>query len=187
MTEIKPSGSSLRTVGKLGAPNGVLGWMRLQSFTEPSDQILEYEPWWLKTRHGVKQASVEQVKPHSDGLLVKLANVSDRDAAKAFTNVEIAVSADQFPALPVGEYYWHQLEGLRVVACYQGVSTPIGRVTKLLETGANDVLVVQGAPDSTAAPSIDKRERLVPYLPEQVVTKIDLEQGQIDVEWDPDF
>ena len=94
----------------------------------------------------------------------------------------VAVERDQLPELDADEFYWHQLEGLQVISEYEGQSYDFGVVQKLIETGANDVIVV-----SASDGSIDTRERLVPYVPEQFVKGIDLENGVITVEWDPEF
>lgn len=174
---------SLTTVGRIGSVYGVQGWVRIQSFTSPPDNLLGYQPWWLKTRHGVKPVELEDSKPHGAGLIAKLAGIDDRESAKLLARVDIAVEASQFPALEPGDYYWHQLQGLQVVTCYQGQTRVLGEVKRLLETGANDVLVVQG--DGTT--SLDTRERLIPYLPGQVVKSVDLQQQTISVDWDPAF
>ena len=89
---------------------------------------------------------------------------------------------DQLPELAPGEYYWHQLQGLRVISDYEGNHFRLGVVERLLETGANDVLVVRGGSDS-----IDRRERLIPYVPGQYVKAVDLAAGEMRVEWDPEF
>lgn len=86
---------------------------------------------------------------------------------------EIGIRPEQMPATGPGEYYWRDLEGLEVVNL-QGER--LGRVDHLLETGANDVLVVVG-----------ERERLIPFVSAQVVTEVDLETGLIRVDWDKDF
>ena len=86
------------------------------------------------------------------------------------------------PALDEGEYYWDQLQGLAVYTQFNGERQRLGVVSKLFETGANDVLVVLGD-----AQSIDQRERLVPYVPGQFVLSVDLQAGEILVDWDPEF
>jgi 16S rRNA processing protein RimM len=93
------------------------------------------------------------------------------------------VPADRLPALAEGEYYWHQLEGLEV---WCGASEGdgqvlLGTVDHLIETGANDVLVVRASPGS-----MDQRERLIPYLPGDVVTGVDLAAGRMEVNWFPE-
>ncbi len=106
------------------------------------------------------------------GLIARLEGCTDRDQAHALIGAEIAIDLAQLPALGAGEYYWAQLEGLRVVNL-QGVE--LGRVSHLLETGANDVLVVKG-----------EREHLIPYIG-AVIRAVDTEAGLIRVDWDPDF
>lgn len=176
----------LVTAGRLGAPYGVRGWLRVQSFTEPAEQLVDYQPWYLRRRQGEEPIRLLDHKWHSGQLVVQLEGVDDRDQAKALGQVEVAVAIDQFPELPEGEYYWHQLVGLPVTSHYEGGVHALGRVSRLMETGANDVLVVQGKPGDPEHPSVDDRERLIPYLPEQVVLEIDLDAG-ITVEWDPAF
>lgn len=169
-------------VGRISAAHGIKGWLKVQSFTQPADNLFEYHPWWLKTPHGVKQVEIDASRPQGKGYVVHIKGVDDRDLASRYTGQIIAVERAQLPALDAGDYYWHQLEGLRVISRYQGQPQNLGRVANLLETGANDVLVV--APDSE---SIDQRERLVPYVPEQYVLSVDLAAGTIEVDWDPDF
>jgi 16S rRNA processing protein RimM len=86
---------------------------------------------------------------------------------------DIAVQREQLPALESGEYYWTDLQGLRVVNL-EGVE--LGVVSHLFETGANDVLVVRG-----------ERERLIPYTTGEAIQEVDLDHGQITVDWDPEF
>ena len=58
----------------------------------------------------------------------------------------------------------------------------LGRVDHLIETGSNDVLIVKPTPDS-----MDDKERLIPYLPDQVIKSVNLESGLLTVDWDPEF
>lgn len=176
----------LATVGRIGAPYGVRGWLKVQSFTAPPEQLIHYQPWYLRQRGGLMPVTLVDHKWHSGNLVVALEGVDDRDQAKALGQLEIAVAVTQFPPLPAGEYYWHQLQGLAVTSHYQGQLFPLGKVVRLLETGANDVLVVKGNSRDPERPSIDNRERLIPYLPDQVILNIDLAAG-ITVDWDPAF
>ncbi|MGQ9426345.1 ribosome maturation factor RimM [Gilvimarinus sp. F26214L] len=169
-------------VGRIGAVYGVRGWVRVQSFTAPPEKIFEYQPWWLRTPEGWQSMEVAASSIQGKRLVAQLSGVDDRERARAYAQVEIAVAADALPPLDEGEYYWHQLEGLRVISEYGGEHHDLGRVERLMETGANDVLVVRGDGDS-----IDKRERLVPYLPDHTVRKVDLARDEILVDWDPEF
>ena len=110
---------------------------------------------------------------HGKGVIARLENCSDRDQALALMGFEIGICRDQLPGTAPGEYYWTDLQGLEVVTL-QG--EPLGRVDHLIETGAHDVLVVTG-----------DRERLIPFVLQQVVISVDLEAGVIRVDWDKDF
>lgn len=174
--------SKLIDVGRIAAVHGVKGWLKVQSFTQPADNLFHYHPWWLKTPHGVKPVEIDGSRPQGKGFVVHIKDLDDRDLAAQYTGLVIAVDRQLLPELDSGEYYWYQLEGLRVVSRQDGRAIDLGRVSKLLETGANDVLVV--TPD---AESVDDRERLVPYVPGQFVQQVDLAAGRIDVDWDPEF
>lgn len=171
-------------VGHLVGVYGVKGWLKVKSFTEPEDNIVDYAPWRLRLAGGAKEFEIEQVQYRPKGLLVKLKTIDDRDQAAALGKAQIEVAADLLPALDDGEYYWSQLIGLRVVSEYDGQTFQLGQVREMLETGANDVLVVEA---SAAAPGIDARERLIPYLPGEFVKNVDLAAGVIAVSWDPEF
>jgi 16S rRNA processing protein RimM len=144
--------------------------------------LFEYHPWFLKTKHGVKQIEIDEARPHGDAFVAHIVGIDDRDLAAQYTAVDIAVERDLLPELEEGEYYWSQLEGLVVFTQFGGERKRFGVISKIMETGANDVLVV-----AADAESIDQRERLIPYVPEQFVLSIDLEAGEMLVDWDPEF
>ena len=174
--------SNLVDVGQITAVYGVKGWVKIHSNTEPLDNILHYQPWWLKTRHGVKAVEIVEGRRHGKGLVAHIRGVDDRDHAAEFCKVGIAIERDQLPELAADEYYWSDLEGLTVISEFEGGEFNLGTVKRILETGANDVLVVQGEADS-----LDQRERLVPYVPGQFVTAVDLAKAELRVDWDPEF
>ena len=164
-------------VGRIVGVFGVRGWVKIQSYTEPRENLLHYQPWWIAPPGSDADAACERVplasRLGSKGLVVLLAGCTDPTTALPLVGCEIAVARAAFPAPDEGEYYWADLVGLRVTNL-QGVD--FGRVVRVMETGANDVLVIQG-----------ERERLVPYLPENVIQRVDLAAGQILVDWDPEF
>lgn len=174
--------SSLVNVGQVSGVFGVKGWVKIHSHTEPAANIFAYSPWWLKTAHGVKAFEIDEHRAHGKGFVAHIKDVNDRDLAAQYTNCVIAVEREQLPPLAEGEFYWHQLQNMSVVSLFGGGESRLGTVKKLIETGANDVLVV--VPD---AESIDQRERLIPYVPEQFVTRIDTAANTIQVDWDPAF
>jgi len=154
--------SQLLTVGRIGPVYGVKGWVRVHSYTSPPQALFDYRPWYLKTGQGLQCLELENWQWQAKGPIAQLAGYRDRDAARALTRAEIQVEKAVLPALDPGEYYWHQLEGLEVISQFGGTERPLGRVQRLMETGANDVLVVQGSEASG-----DRRERLIPYLPDR--------------------
>lgn len=174
--------SNLVNVGRITAVFGIKGWVKVHSYTDPQENLFEYHPWWLKTPHGVKKVEIDDARPHGDAFVAHIVGVDDRDLAIEYTSIDIAIERDLMPELDAGEYYWTQLEGLVVYTQFNGEPQRLGVVSKLFETGANDVLVVVGD-----AESIDQKERLVPYVPEQFVLSVDLTAGEILVDWDPEF
>ena len=172
----------LINVGRITAVYGIKGWVKVHSYTEPQDNLFEYHPWFLKTAHGVKQIEIDEARPHGDAFVAHIVGVDDRDLAAQYTAADIAIERDMLAELDDGEYYWDQLIGLNVFTEHAGERQRLGVVFKLMETGANDVLVVQG--DSR---SIDQRERLIPYVPGQFVVSVDLSTSEMLVDWDPEF
>ena len=161
-------------LGKIVGVFGLRGELKLESYTEPRVQIFSYQPWLLRSASGDKQIDQCRGRTQGKGLVAELPGIIDRDAAVALVGAEIWVARSAMPQAKPGEYYWSDLEGLEVVTV-DGVS--LGRVSHLVATGANDVLVVKDA----------KRERLIPFLLGQFVTKVDLDADRITVDWDPEF
>lgn len=166
-------------VGRIVGAFGVQGWVRVQSFTEPAENLSEYRHWYIKTKSGWREFETDRRKWQGSHLIVHIKDCDDRDQAQALAKHDIGIAADELPDLPGDEFYWHQLQGLRVLS---DEDILLGEVERLVETGANDVLVVTGCDGS-----IDDKERLIPYLPGQVVKKVDLAAGEIRIDWDPTF
>ncbi|TBW57839.1 ribosome maturation factor RimM [Marinobacter halodurans] len=166
-------------IGRITSVFGVKGWVKVYSYTAPMEGILEYRNWHVRQGGKRIRLEVSEGKRHGPGIVVRLKGVDDRDVARSYCGLDITVPTEDLPELPAGEYYWRQLEGLRV-------ETPggacLGVVKNLMETGANDVIVVRPTADS-----MDNRERLIPYLPDQVILRIDLDAGVMVADWDPEF
>jgi len=168
------------TLGKVGAVYGIKGWLKIHSFTGDQEAILDYFPWSLKLGNKTQSVEITDWRKHSSSLIVKIANVDDRDIAQAYVGSEIIVNEKSLPELPEGDFYWRDLIGMAVVTT-KGYN--LGSVSDVMETGANDVLVVK----ANLNDGFGKKERLIPYLFEQVVKSVSLETKQICVDWDPGF
>lgn len=173
-----PSVEDLIVLGKITSVHGVRGEVKIYSFTDPIDNLLGYPAWTLKRDGEVKQVELVSGRLQGKILVAKLKGLDDREVARTFAGFDICVPRALLPDLDDGEYYWHQLEGLKVIDL-QGQL--LGRLEHLLETGSNDVMVVKPCPGS-----LDDRERLLPYT-EQCVQKVDLAAGEMRVDWDADF
>jgi 16S rRNA processing protein RimM len=167
------SADRLLTVGRIVGVHGVGGWVKIESFTEPRLRIFAYRPWRLKRAQSETEIESAQGHEQGKGMVAKLSGCDDRDAAVALVGAEILVPRSALPKPKRGEVYWADLEGLDVVTVE---GAPLGKVSHLFATGANDVLVVRG-----------ERERLIPYVTGQFVKKVDLGAGRITVDWDKDF
>ena len=135
------------------------------------EAILQYQPWLLGEDR--KPVKIVDGRKQGKGMAALLPGFEDREQAVSLVGQQIFVRRDQLPATDEDEYYWSDLEGLEVKTTHGEL---LGRVERLMETGANDVLVIRG-----------NREHLVPFIQGQYVTRVDLEDGLIEVDWDPEF
>lgn len=165
-------------LGKIVSVHGIRGEVKVYSFTDPLDNLLDYRRWTLKRGNEVRQAELVQGRVQGNVLVAKLKGLDDREIARTFAEFEILVPRSELPVLDDGEFYWSQLEGLKVI---DQNGQLFGILDHMLETGANDVMVVK-----PCAGSLDDRERLLPYT-DQCVQAVDLETGEIRVDWDADF
>ncbi len=166
--------SELINVGEITGVFGIKGWVKVYSLTEPRENILSYSPWILKKGSEQKQVKLINGKRQGKTVVASIEGVSDRNEAENLCGWEILIEKNQLPATEEGVYYWADLVGLQVET-EQGDT--LGMVDYLIETGANDVLVVQDG----------DVERLIPFINEQVIKEIDLNGKRMVVDWDPDF
>lgn len=163
----------LINVGEISGVFGLKGWVKVFSYTDPRENILSYSPWQLRKAGQQKVLEVIDGQRQGKNVVAHLKGVDDRDAAASLTGWKIFVDRSQLPEPDENEYYWADLCGLKVIT---RENIELGVVDHLLETGANDVLVVLG-----------ERERLIPFLMGQTVIEVDLDSGCLIVDWDPDF
>jgi len=165
-----PADSPPVTLGRINGLYGVRGGVRVLSHTRPPENILAYRQWLLRGDDGSMQAIRARGARHGRGLVAYLDGVTDREQARALLGARIAVPRSALPPPATGEYYWHDLVGLQV-RDRQGRG--LGRIERLLETGAQDVLQVVG-----------EREYLIPWVPGPVVEAVDLRAGVVRVCWE---
>jgi 16S rRNA processing protein RimM len=160
-------------MGRVTAPFGVKGWVKVRPLTAQARSLLDYPVWWVERDGEWQECKVAGARVQTeDAVIAQLAGCEDRDAAAAFRGRGIAVRRSELPRARAGEHYWADLIGLAVV---NGQAQPLGRITGILQTGANDVLVVEG-----------ERERLIPFIA-GVIREVDAAAGVVRVEWDPDY
>ncbi|MCP4985564.1 MAG: ribosome maturation factor RimM [Colwellia sp.] len=167
-------------LGKVGAVYGIKGWLKIHSFTDETEAILDYFPWSLKLGNKTQTVEITDWRKHNKGLIVKVAGIDDRDDAQALVGSEVLTNEAALPELSQDDFYWRDLIGMSVVT---NKGYDLGVVSDMMETGANDVLVVK----ANLNDGFSKKERLIPYLFEQVVESVSLENKQICVDWDPGF
>lgn len=178
MQSSEQSADNMLILGKVSGVYGVKGWVKLFSFTEPREGILDYKNCFLK-RPGAKSGEqwqplqITQGRKQGKGVVAKIEGCDDRDQAMLLIGSEIAINNDQLAELAENEYYWKDLIGMAVI---NQDDVDLGKVTNLMETGANDVLIVEG-----------DRERLIPFTQGIAVIEVNLDEKLIKVDWDPEF
>ena len=167
------STKKLISVGKIVSVYGVKGWVKILSFTEPRENILDYLPWQLIIKNQPQLVKVTDQKVYPDKIIVQLDNCNDRDVARRYVGLDIEIYREQLPPPSAGEYYWTDLEGMTVINQQNEV---LGIVDHLMATGANDVLIIQG-----------EKRHLIPFLMKNVILDIDFTSNIIKVDWDANF
>lgn len=151
---------------------GVKGWVKVYSYTQPREAILQYSSCYLKRDESWRAATIAEGQRHGKGVILRFDGIDDRDQAAEVLDSDIEVEREALPATGEGSYYWADLVGLQVL---NRDGADLGQVAYLLETGANDVLV------TTATP-----EQLIPFLHGEVILDVDLAEGVIHVDWETD-
>jgi len=161
-------------MGKVVGAQGIQGWVKVQTFTEYIDSLLDYATWYVGNEQDWRPLEVLEANVHGGKVLIaKLQGIADRTTAEKYKGLLIAVPRAELPEQVEGEYYWSDLIGLTVVNL-EGVN--FGTVDSLLETGANDVLVVKG----------ESGEKLIPFI-DSVIKQVSLKDKSIRVDWQADY
>ncbi len=159
-------------VGQVIGVQGVKGWIKVFSNTSPRENSLNYSPWKIDT--GEKMMTVKVTgRLQGKNVIAQIAGIEDRELASDLIGSKIYIEPEQIPKLEKGEYYWADLIGMKVETLE---SEPLGTVETMMETGANDVMVLRG-----------DRERLIPFVIDEIVREIDLVSRRVVVDWKPDY
>lgn len=168
---------NLVVMGRIVAPYGVFGWLKVVPDTETLDSLFDFDTWWIGKDDNWRELDVVEAKIHNDVLVVKLQGINDRDAAFACKGKQVAVPRDALPEAEENEYYWSDLIGLSVKNQQDVV---FGEISDVFETGANDVIVV------SSKDGVESRERLIPFTA-QTILDVNLKAKTMLVDWDADF
>lgn len=164
-------------LGRIVAPYGIRGWMKIRPFGDDPGTWGAMPRWWLSPKAEAdaqwRPFELEAIRQHGAAWIGKLREVDDRNSAEALDGHFIAAPREALPDTDRNEYYWDDLIGLAVVS---ELGEALGRVESLLETGAHQVLVVKDG----------EVERLLPFV-DQVVKAVDVPGRCIRVAWERDW
>lgn len=161
------------TLGRVSGVFGVKGWLKVHSYTEPHSNVLTFRAWTLRFEGADRVVDVEDGLNRAGAIVAKLRGVDDRDSAHSVVGADIVVERERLPPLGASEFYWADLEGCEVRST---AGVVLGCVEGVLNTGAHDLLVLQGTP-----------ERLIPFVAGPIVKHVDLAERVIVVDWSPDY
>jgi len=180
-------------LGILGKPFGVKGYIFLRYYGDNQENIKDFDGLYIDELHSLE---IEDVLINNKKLSIKLKGIGDRSKAETLRNKEVYVLESHLPPLGEEEYYWYQLENLKVI---NEQNEFLGIIDHVMPTGANDVLVVgiidhvmpTGANDVLVVKplegSVDNDERLIPFLKEEIIIKVELLNKAVYVKWPKDF
>ncbi len=159
-------------LGRVVAPFGVQGWIKIQPYTEAPSGLENYPEFWVGTKEPYGRFEVEQVAVHGRSVLCKLKGISIREEAARLRGCEVGVLRRELPQSHPDEFYWADLIGVAVINT-EGIA--FGTIAEMIDNGAQSVMVVSG-----------ERDRMIPFVP-AIVIEVSLEERQVIVEWGADF
>jgi len=167
----------LIVLGKVSGFYGVKGWLKLFSHTDPKENIVRYASLKINLGQQWQTIHLDAGKAHGKGVVAHFSGYDSREAAAALIGSELAVYRSDFKTLAKEEYFWADLIGLKVTNL-QGIV--LGSVVRLMETSANDVLVIK-AHVETGEKAQD--EILIPFVLQRYIEAVDKNEGVILVNW----
>ena len=171
MSRLKFSQDSKVILGKIVGHFGVRGWLKIFSYTNPREQITKYQEIKIDNDNLKSDFKLEDWKIHGKQILLKIKKFDNRNDVEIFIDNQLIIDRKNLPELTEGQYYWNDLEGMEV---QEIDGKKIGKVSHMIETGSNDVMVMENNKD------------LIPFIFGEVVKKVDLEKNLIEVDWNWD-
>ena len=159
-------------MGRIVAPFGIQGWIKLRTFTESRDGLAHHRRWWIRTQAGWREAEMEEFAARSAATVAKLKGCDDREGAERLRGCDVAVTRKELGEAGKGAIFWIDLIGLEVVNVK---GEKLGRVEGLLQAGGSDVLVLEG-----------ERQRMIPFVADYVKS-VDRKAHRITVDWEADY
>lgn len=163
----------LIAMGYIKGVFGIKGWLRVKTDTEYADGLLDYEHWYLSKDGEILQVTVESGKVIGDELQVKFTHIHDREAAALLRGYTVEIPREAFSPVEADEYYWVDLIGMSVINVD---GEALGIITNLMQTGAHDVLVVEG----------DYGQKLIPFVA-HYIESVDKETRIVVTDWGIDY
>ncbi len=140
--------------------HGIRGEVSMRVITDYPERLSTLETLYIGGQH--QPYTIQQMRPHKDGLLLRLAGVADRSDAELLRQQMVYIHIEDAIPLEEGEFYLFELEGIRVVT---DEGEELGTFKDFIETGANDVYIITHP---------ERGEILLPAIPE-VIMKVDLD------------
>ena len=158
-------------LGKITGVHGIKGWLKIQSYSSPPENILNYPSWIINNKGEEDFYSIEQGRKQNNKIVVKLEKIDDRNTAESLINSKIQILRSDLPKLSNENYYWSDLVGLSVL---NSEETVIGKIESLIETGANDVMVIITLKDERI---------LIPFVMHEIIKEVNVELNYIKIDW----
>jgi 16S rRNA processing protein RimM len=165
-------------MGRIVAPFGIKGWVKIQPYGDDPLDWAEMPQWWLAPSEDAPESACQMhalrdCRAHGNQLIASFEGITDRNAAETLKGLFVAAPREAMPDTDEDEYYWADLIGLAVVN-QQGVE--LGVVDNLLSTGAHDVLRIKDG----------DTERLIPFV-QAYVLEVDTAARRVLVDWQSDW
>lgn len=171
MSAVPTEGSVI--VGRILGPWGIRGWVQVFSYTDPPTAIFDYHSWHIQGQD--EPISPIEYKRSGKRLVALLPGIDSPEQAQKWVDKAISIQRSQLPPLPMGEFYWHDLIGLRVV---NREGDCLGHIKQMLATGAHDVMEIE---------SFAGDDVLIPFVQGTYVDSVSLDEKAVAVNWPTDW